>query len=148
VDLGERASDTQPGWEHFPHGADVGVRGRGRTASEAFEQAALALTAIAVEPASVASAQAVEIALDAPSLDDLLLEWLNAIVLEMGARQRVFGAFTVEIAGTRLHATARGETIDLDRHDLRVEPKGATYTELAVARSDGGIWQAQCVVDV
>jgi SHS2 domain-containing protein len=33
-------------WEHFPHDADVGVRGFGATAAEAFEQAALALTAI------------------------------------------------------------------------------------------------------
>ena len=28
-------------WEHFPHEADMGVRGIGRTRDEAFEQAAL-----------------------------------------------------------------------------------------------------------
>jgi SHS2 domain-containing protein len=33
-------------WEHFPHAADVGVRGFGKTAAEAFEQAAFALTAV------------------------------------------------------------------------------------------------------
>jgi len=33
-------------WEHFPHEADIGVRGRGSSPSAAFEQAALALTAI------------------------------------------------------------------------------------------------------
>ena len=33
-------------WEHFPHDADVGVRGWGATAAEAFEQAAQALTAV------------------------------------------------------------------------------------------------------
>jgi len=32
-------------WEHFPHEADIGVRGFGATPAEAFEQAALALTA-------------------------------------------------------------------------------------------------------
>ena len=37
---------SRPRWEHFPHDADVGVRGFGVTAAEAFEQAALALTAV------------------------------------------------------------------------------------------------------
>ncbi len=41
-------------WEHFPHDADVGVRGFGASAAEAFGQAAQALTAVvtqaAVEP--------------------------------------------------------------------------------------------------
>ena len=33
-------------WEHFPHDADVGLRGWGATPAEAFEQAAYALTAV------------------------------------------------------------------------------------------------------
>ncbi len=41
------------GWEHFPHGADIGVRGFGATREEAFEQAALALTAVVTDPALV-----------------------------------------------------------------------------------------------
>jgi len=35
-------------WEHFRHGADIGVRGIGVTQSEAFEQIALALTTVIV----------------------------------------------------------------------------------------------------
>ena len=30
---------SKAGWEHFPHDADVGVRGPGATTAEAFEQA-------------------------------------------------------------------------------------------------------------
>ena len=40
-------------WEHFEHEADVGVRGIGATKSEAFAEAALAMTAAIVDPASV-----------------------------------------------------------------------------------------------
>ena len=39
------------GWEHFEHQADIGVRGIGHDLAEAFEQAALAMTAIITEPA-------------------------------------------------------------------------------------------------
>ena len=37
---------SRTGWEHFPHEADVGVRGFGATPAVAFEQGALALTAV------------------------------------------------------------------------------------------------------
>ncbi len=36
---------TDRQWEHFPHHADVGVRGVGPTREAAFEEAARALTA-------------------------------------------------------------------------------------------------------
>ena len=38
-------------WEHFAHDADIGVRGRAATLAGAFEQAALALTAVVDRPA-------------------------------------------------------------------------------------------------
>ena len=37
------------GWEHFAHDADIGLRCFGRTMAEAFEQSAVALTAIVTE---------------------------------------------------------------------------------------------------
>ena len=40
-------------WELFPRQADVGVRGFGATEAEAFEQAALAMTAVVTDPARV-----------------------------------------------------------------------------------------------
>ena len=35
-----------PHWEHFEHQADMGIRGFGNKPAEAFEQAALAMSAI------------------------------------------------------------------------------------------------------
>lgn len=42
-------------WEHFEHGADIGVRGIGATKASAFEQAALALTGVITDPQHVAA---------------------------------------------------------------------------------------------
>jgi len=36
-------------WEHFSHGSDIGVRGFGESIEEAFEQAAVALTAVVAD---------------------------------------------------------------------------------------------------
>jgi SHS2 domain-containing protein len=138
---------TMP-WEHFPHGADIGVRGIGATRAEAFAQAAMALTAALIDPAQVALKDAVEIRCDAPDDELLLVDWLNAIVYEMVARNALFGRFDVRLEDHRLTATAWGEALDRLRHRPTVEVKGATYAELSVAEREDGAWIAQCVVDV
>ena len=135
-------------WEHFPHQADMGIRGIGPTLAAAFEQAALAMTAVVTDPARVVSDQAVEIRCEAPDDELLLVDWLNALILEMAARHLLFSRFDISIAGHMLHATAWGEAVDPDKHRPAVEVKGATYTGLKVGRNESGQWLAQCVVDV
>lgn len=134
-------------WEHFPHEADMGVRGIGATREQAFEQAALALTAVITDPAGVTPLAAVEIRCEAPDDELLLVDWLNAIVYEMATRHWLFGRFAVKIDGTRLTGTAHGEPLDPASHQPAVEVKGATYTALRVAQENGH-WIAQTVVDV
>jgi len=138
---------TTTGWEHMAHDADIGIRGFGPTAAQAFEQAALALTAV-VTHAEVRPKVAVEVNCEAPDLELLLVEWLNAIIYEMAVRSMLFGGFTVRIQGTRLDGTLRGEPVDVGRHAPACEPKGATYTALKVAQDPDGTWSAACVVDV
>jgi len=135
-------------WEHFPHGADIGVRGIGATREEAFEQAAMALTAVVSDPSLVEPKRAVEIAREAPDDELLLADWLNALIYQMVTLKMVFSRFSVRLDESRLTATAWGDTLDAVRHDPAVEVKGATYTALSVARRDDGAWVAQCVVDV
>ncbi|HTT13535.1 MAG TPA: archease [Burkholderiaceae bacterium] len=137
----------RPHWEHFPHGADIGVRGFGSTKAEAFEQVALAMMGAITDPATVAARVKVGIECEAPDDELLLAEWLNRLVYEMTTRKMVFSRFAVQIDGTRLNATAWGEAIDVARHQPAVEIKGATYTGLRVAPEGSG-WIAQTVVDV
>lgn len=134
-------------WELFPHEADVGVRGFGATTAQAFEQAALALTAV-VTTAQVEAEQQIDLTCEAPDLELLFVEWLNAIIYEMAVRNMLFSRFTVRIDGTRLEGSLWGEPADVARHAPACEPKGATYTALHVGVEDSGRWSAACVVDV
>ena len=135
-------------WEHFAHDADIGVRGIGQTREEAFEQAALALVAVITDPQTVRSEHPITITCEAPDDDLLLVEWLNALVYEIGTRHMLWNRFQVRIEGRRLVATAWGERTDVTRHQPAVEVKGATYTNLFVRQEPNGLWMAQCVVDV
>jgi SHS2 domain-containing protein len=135
-------------WEHFPHEADIGVRGLGATPEQAFEQAALALTAVVTEPLAVAPAEMISLACEAPDQELLLVDWLNALIYEMATRSMLFSRFEVRLEGGRLDAKAWGEVLDVARHHPAVEVKGATYTALKVAQQPDSSWLAQCVVDV
>ena len=136
------------GWEHFEHGADIGVRGYGRSMAEAFEQAAYALTAVIADLATIEANTAVAIQCAAPDPELLLTDWLNALVYEMATRHMLFSRFAVAIEANQLQATSWGEPVEVSRHHPVVEVKGATYTALAVNQDPQGRWCAQCVVDV
>lgn len=135
-------------WEHFPHGADIGIRGIGVSKAAAFEQAAMALTAVITDPQLVAPSEVVMIACEAPDDELLLVDWLNALIYEMAVRGLLFSRFEVALADHRLRATAWGEGVNPAKHEPAVEVKGATYTALQVGQLEGGAWVAQCVVDV
>ena len=139
--------ESKAGWEHFPHNADVGVRGWGTTPAQAFEQAAYALTAV-ITHAEVKPQLLVQVRCGAPDLELLLVEWLNAIIYEMAVRKMLFGRFAVRIDDGRLEGTLWGEQVDVERQAPACEPKGATYTALRVAKNRDGTWSAACIVDV
>lgn len=135
-------------WEHFPHGADIGVRGIAHTKAQAFEQAAVALTAIVTDPHEVMPKEMIEIQCSAPNDELLFADWLNELIYEMATRGMLFSRFEVQMQEQALHAKAWGEPTDVARHQPAVETKGATYTALRVAQTPDGAWLAQCVVDV
>jgi SHS2 domain-containing protein len=136
-----------PHWEHFAHDADIGVRGYGASPAEAFEQAALALSALITDPAKIASRDMLVIECHAPDQELLFAEWLNNLIYEMATRKMLFSKFLVRLDADRLCAQVWGEPIDVARHHPTVEIKGATYTALRVAQEQGR-WLAQTVVDV
>lgn len=114
----------------------------------AFEQAALALTAVIASLASIRPERMVEIHCEAPDDGLLLVDWLNAIIFEMDTRKMLFCRFDVTIDGHVLKGCAHGENIQVSRHQPAAEVKGATFSELEVTQSPDGAWLAQCVVDV
>jgi len=137
-----------PKWKHFEHGADIGVYGSGTTIADAFIQAALALTAVITNPDDVAAITKLEIDCDAPDVELLFVDWLNALIYEMAIRNMLFSRFEMDLIDSHLHAFVWGEKLDQNKHRPAVEVKGATYTALKVGHDKDGFWYAQTVVDV
>lgn len=134
-------------WEHFSHEADIGIRGIAPTMEEAFANAAVALTAVVTDPANVKPQMSVTLTASDSDPELLFVDFLNAAIFEMAKRRMLFNSYHVTIREDHLTAIAKGEPVNIARHQPAVEVKGATYTSLAVKRLNGS-WLAQCVVDV
>ena len=139
--------------EFFEHKADVGIRGMGKTLEEAFEEAAKAMFEVMFELKDIAKNVRVNINVSAQSIDELLVEWLNALLAEKDIHNAVFAHFDVEIEKKGdvyfLKGKAYGEPLNVEKHKPEVEVKAATYSQLKVYFSEKEqVWIAQCVVDV
>jgi SHS2 domain-containing protein len=146
--MGSELPAGEDRWEHFPHAADMGVRGFGATPAEAFAAAALAMTAIVTDPAGVRPRQHIEVRCEAADLEFLFYDFLNELIYRMSVDGLLFGCYAVQLDGPCLTAEAWGEPVDVARHQPAVEIKGATFTELAVRRQVDETWSAQCVLDI
>lgn len=139
----------KPHWDHFDHEADIGIRGRGPTPASAFEQAALALTAVITPLDRIRPLEKISLACNADDLELLFADWLNTVIREMALRRMLFAHFAVHLDPPgHLSAQAWGEALDVSRHEPAVEVKAASFAGLKVVRDAQGGWMAQCIIDV
>jgi SHS2 domain-containing protein len=123
-------------YEIIEHTADVGVKAYGKTVAEAFSHAAEGMFDIITDESPIDPVGEYEIILDAPDLEQLLVDWLSHLLYLNGAQELVFGRFDVTITGTHLSAHVYGETYDTKKHKMGVEIKAVTYHILQVHQED------------
>ncbi len=134
----------EAGYELLEHTADVGVRARGGTLEELFEQATLGVAEVlgAWRPGA---GRTVALTVEAADLGALLVDWLNEVLYLREVRYGSLGAVTVE----RVAAERATGSVALTSG----EPSGGTYVKAAtyhglrVERSGGG-WLAEVYLDV
>ncbi len=140
-------------YETFEHTADLGLRVRAADLDELFTEAARGLFSVMLaNPDSVRSIEESTFQIDSDDIEGLLHGWLGGLLYTFSARRLVLRDFSVRIDGkppiySGLSGTARGEPIDLERHEIDVEVKAITWHELKVEQCDGG-WMAEVIVDI
>ncbi|MEM4598837.1 MAG: archease [Candidatus Diapherotrites archaeon] len=138
-------------FEVFPHKADVGIKGIGKTIEEAFCEAAKAMFSVMVDLEDVKAVGEIKVKIEAESLEELFISWLNGLLSEAALEKALFNEFRVKIKKKRggfiLEGSALGEEIDSKKHNLKTEVKGATYSGLKITNKKG-LCIAQCVLDV
>lgn len=135
-------------FRYLDHTGDLGVEVFGDTLEALFEHAGEAFMNVITDPETVKAAAAIEIAVGAPDLEQLLVEWLTELIYQFEVHGRLFRRYEVRFQDDgRLLATARGETYNPDLHPIRTTVKGATYHQLEVRRTGNG-WRARVIFDL
>jgi SHS2 domain-containing protein len=130
--------------------ADCAVDVTGATLDDLFDTAALALTEMMVDPATVPIAITRRISLEASGLDLLLFDWLSDMIFRKDRDAEVFVRTAARVRGTgpyHLEARLEGGAIVPGRTIRRADAKGVTFYELVVEPTPGG-WHARFVVDL
>lgn len=135
-------------YRFFDHTADFGLEIFGRSPSDLFKQAAMALTDLLTDPSLLKKQHHLALDIDGSDWDDLLINWLRELLyLYNGEAQFVVGVDIITIEQTRLRAEVATEDYRMGHHEIRNEIKAVTYHQLEVKADDDG-WRARVIFDV
>jgi SHS2 domain-containing protein len=160
--MNEARGARMGGFELLEHTADVGVRARGATLEEAFEQATLGLAEVlgalrpgrhspggarGRSPGGARGHEEVAIEVTAGDPGGLLVDWLNEVLWLHEVRQHAaVAAVRVErVTGDRAAGSVTFSSTDPPADGTSV--KAVTYHRLRVGRDVGG-WLTEVYLDV
>jgi len=130
---------VSPGFIILDHPADLGIEAYGQTLAESFEQAALGLMSVILDPATVEPFEAREVSLDAVDTEQLLVKWLAEILYLYDGQHFVPVKFSIRsISQSHLHASLWGEEFSVEKHLTRLDVKAITYHQLLVRQDENG----------
>ncbi|RNI13828.1 archease [Methanohalophilus sp. RSK] len=131
-------------YEYIEHTADARFKAFGKTAEEAFANAAQAMFNVMIDTSGINPQITEYIELQAPDLENLLVDWLSELLYLFEVNMVVFSSFEVfaiEKEGDEylLSAKAEGEPLDLKKHIFDTEVKAVTYNDLGVQITSQGV---------
>ena len=131
------------GYKYLEHSTDALVQANGSDLEVLFENCAKGLVNIMFDIDKVENRQSSTITASGEDLENLLVDWLEKILLKILIDQVVFSRFSIEISEKdanvaekryRLKAHAGGEKVSYSKHNYKIEIKAVTYHELKVQR--------------
>jgi SHS2 domain-containing protein len=141
-------------YEILEHPADVGFLAHGGTLKELFENAALALSALACAREKIEERETREVSAQGTDIESLLYAWLAEIVAIADAEQLVFRrAAVTDLREPKpdspgdARGVLYGEKFDRARHAAGTYIKAVTLHQFAIERTADG-FRARVFLDV
>ena len=132
--------------------SDIGILAEGNTLQEAFEEGARAALAVMFDLDTIDEVETVEIKAEAPDVELLFVEVLNEVLSIQGVKELALKRIkTTELRENNrftYKGAAFGEKLNLKKHHVRTEVKGATYSALKHAITGRGTHTLKCILDV
>ncbi len=135
------------GWTLLDHTADIRMEVRGKDLEELFTNAAHGLTRLVAEESEVEPESELELALEADTVEELLVDWLRELLFVNQTRGFILIRLKMaEVSRTVLKARVLGRIRGPDEEPL-AEIKAVTYHGLSVQMDDRG-YSVRIVFDI
>jgi SHS2 domain-containing protein len=135
------------GFREIDHSGDVGLEVWGATVSELLQHATRGLCAL-MTFSTVLRVSERRIEVQSESREDLLVDWLSAVILAAATHGELYAAADVVVTEDVVATgVVFGEPLDPARHALRFDVKAATYHELLLEESANG-YHARIIFDL
>lgn len=128
--------------------ADIGIVAYGEDKKTLFENAALGMFSLIVDPEKIKTKEKVEVKVESKNLEDLLVAWLNEILFIFETKEFIMKECRIiEINEKHLIAEIKGEHYNSEIHPRNVHIKAATYHDLEIKKYNSGL-KAKVIFDV
>jgi len=135
-------------YQLLDHTADLGIKVSGKTLSDLFSNAALALFEVMIDAAGIEATQYRDIEIEGADRADLLVNFLREMLYLFNGEGLVLTACRLaQIDERRLKAEIRYGRYDARKHRVKTEIKAVTYHQAAVVKTARG-WQGRVIFDV
>jgi len=138
-------------FEIIDHTADIGIVAYGKTKREVFINAAKGMfEIIAGEDRDLKENFYAKIKLEAKSLEDLLIAWLNELLYISEVKLVILNKFKIkELSDVQIKAEVGGTKINHLSIRIKREVKAVTYHGLEIKKDEeSGLWRAQVIFDI
>ncbi len=134
--------------------ADLAFEVTGSTLEELLIDSAKAITNAMIRNMEVLRPSIERTAtITAPDEEILLFNWLDEIIFWKDTEGLLFKEFELQVTENdeeqlTLHATMRGEELDMKRMELVIDVKAPTMHRFEVYQDEQGMWHAIFIVDI
>jgi len=127
---------------------DVGIKAFGKSIDEAFINAAIGMYSFITNLDSIKEKKTINVSVGSPSLDGLLVSWLNELIFNFDAYGFIGKKIEIkQFSDNRMVATVTGEEFNPERHEGKLLIKAATYHKLRIEKIDD-MWEIDVIFDI
>jgi SHS2 domain-containing protein len=129
--------------------ADIGLIATGNSLIELFSDSAFGLTSVMVELNDVSDSRIIPIEIYGDDLENLFYHWLSEIIYLKDAEHFLLKNCVIELDEQNfvIKGKLTGDTIDSNRHILKIDVKAVTYYKFKVEKI-GLVWRGEVVFDL
>lgn len=143
---------------------DVGIKAFGGSVMGAFINASFGMYSLITNLDSIKGKKTINVSVESPSLDGLLVSWLNELIFHFDAygfigKKIEITEFTPSLPlpprgggigggeACKIKASVSGEDFDPEKHEGKLLIKAATYHKLRIEKIDD-TWEIDVIFDI